>query len=218
MKQQGFSPIWFLVLILVIGLGGGAWWYISQEDDTDSSDATTEQISTEIEEPVVADNNTVPDGWRLYQNEVLRVQFIYPEQWGEVIETDFDGQGKTEHYGFTNLDSFSFGGHRIDYEFLPRSGSLIDTSGFRMSQQEEHVYTDLSGNDTGPVGDGYTLTDNGNCLINTDVDFFGDSAYHAVCNTVSEVVPGFNFAVYDTAVVEEAVFVEVVESVEVLEG
>jgi hypothetical protein len=143
--------------------------------------------------------------------------FLYPEDWGEVVRAEFDSQGNSDYFAFSEFDPMSVGGLQVDYEVRPRGGTLIDPGGFSVSGDGTIQFLNRDGSVSGPpVSSEYELVDGGDCIIAIGTQFFGTVAYHATCNTPSELTPGFNFAAQDASLVDEAVFEQVVTSYQVL--
>lgn len=74
--QRGvIDPIFVIVLVLVLAVGGFLYWR--------TSTAPTEPQAPEGTTGIAQKENSVPEGLLEYRNDDLGVKFTYPEEWGE---------------------------------------------------------------------------------------------------------------------------------------
>ncbi len=220
-NQNGFSALIVILILIIIGLlGVGGWYFWSNQEDEQE---TTEPVATEQPEDSPSessepaeDTQLIPDGWVRYSNTEIGITFLYPQDWGEVVRAEFDDQGNSDYFGFSEFDPVSVGGLQADYEVKPRGGTLIDPGGFSVAADGAIQFQNRDGSVAGPASSEYTLVDGDNCIMALGTQFFDTLAYHATCNTPSDVTPGFNFAAQDSSLVDVAVFEQMVESYEVL--
>lgn len=79
---KGFAPVEVALVILalaVVGLAGWMWWQADQGNEMDSGPETgtteTAQERESREEP------ETPEGWEYYEDDLIGVSFMYPEEW-----------------------------------------------------------------------------------------------------------------------------------------
>lgn len=80
--KNGFAVIEILLVVLVIALAGFAgwtWWQANQGNEMDSSPETGVTEPTQEREP--REEPETPEGWEYYEDDLIGVSFMYPEEW-----------------------------------------------------------------------------------------------------------------------------------------
>lgn len=212
-NQKGFTVVEGLLILVIVGLIGGVGWYV-WDAKKESDKSLNQASSTDISGTTKTSETPTPDGYVKYENKELGISFIYLKEWGDVTKTEFDGQGNSDYFAFDKFDGLTVGGLRKDYTHPGRGGSLVDYGGF-IEESNEFKFRSRADKSAQDVAEGYKLNTAKNCIVSTDVDFFEEAAYHAVCNLNNNETFGFNFAVYDISKIEPAEFLKVVNSVSI---
>ncbi len=77
-KAQGFHTVAAAMVLLVVGAAGLAGWKVAQNQRAETA-ASSNETAQEKPRPAAP---TLPDGWRLYADEKVGIQFGYPASFG----------------------------------------------------------------------------------------------------------------------------------------
>lgn len=225
-QQKGFSVGAVLLLMVSIALVGAVSWYVWSYQNRSSDEQATNTIQEGAlntpESDVPSDTNEEPApssaSWVRYSNESLGIAFTYPGDWGEVERIPYSDQGESDYFGFSEYEGVNMGGHRVTHVPRPGGGDFIQHGGFSENSDGTIDLLDREGLAPGAPISGYEVVAGGACALKLDAEFFGNEAYHGVCNTDSNVTPGFNFAAHDSSLVNRADFEQMVGSYETLDS
>lgn len=87
-NQKGMiDPIFIIVLVLVLAVGGFIYWRTSQDKDEDITQTSSQQIvkdqvTEQASDPAEQNEpKTIPDGWVKHENKGLDISIYFPSTW-----------------------------------------------------------------------------------------------------------------------------------------
>ena len=108
-----------IILLVAIIMGGSVW--LQSRKIVNNQEVSPDKKQSVIVQPVDDLKIDVPSGWKLHKNDVLGIQFIYPEYWG---------QPKTEPVeNITNLNS-------VTKDYADEENDYYDSVYIRFSPEE----------------------------------------------------------------------------------
>ena len=193
LNQKGFTLVEGLLIIIALTMVVGVGFYVVNTNKDEKKNDETPVAKVEENKPPATSEEKIPEGYKEYKNQELKISFVYPNKWGDVQAGQFDPNGGYRYYQFSNNENFVLGGAEASYRTGGRGGSMTDYTGFEKTGALYSLRT-FTGNTQEVSGYRSIESSNGKGIISIDVDFFADKYYHALFNAEG-VLSGVNFAV-----------------------
>lgn len=193
-RQQGFSALEGVLVILILVILGGAGWFVWDSNQKTKDSLNRAQQGSSASTGYKAGQKT-PEGRIRYESSELGFAFVYPKEWGEVeikggrgeeydglkysivfskLSSDSDVQYEGQKYAVGQIKS-------SDYGLIDGGGSGIDFVGPGATSYSEAVesYKEADGKRKSG-GEGYSTTvlaSGENYLVAADGDCVGAGYY-----------------------------------------